>query len=94
MITRIVKMNFKPEGVKIFKDLFLLKRSDIASVEGCISLQLMQDTHNENTYFTISTWEHSDYLEKYRHSELFKLVWGKTKIWFNEKPEAWSLNEF
>jgi hypothetical protein len=32
-------------------------------------------------------------LETYRHSELFKEVWSKTKPLFNAKPEAWSVDK-
>ena len=32
-------------------------------------------------------------LENYRHSTLFKAVWAETKLKFNGKPEAWSVNK-
>ena len=32
-------------------------------------------------------------LENYRNSALFKNVWAKTKVLFNDKPQAWSVNK-
>ncbi|MFZ0490789.1 MAG: antibiotic biosynthesis monooxygenase, partial [Salegentibacter sp.] len=32
-------------------------------------------------------------LENYRNSELFKEVWAKTKVFFNDRPEAWSVDK-
>jgi heme-degrading monooxygenase HmoA len=41
--------------------------------------------------FTVSIWESEDDLNAYRNSELFENTWAKTKVLFNDKPEAWSL---
>ncbi len=41
--------------------------------------------------FTYSHWESEAALETYRHSELFAEVWAATKVLFNAKPEAWSV---
>ena len=32
-------------------------------------------------------------LDNYKHSELYKDIWSKTKILFNSKPEAWSVDK-
>ncbi|ADF52164.1 conserved hypothetical protein [Zunongwangia profunda SM-A87] len=32
-------------------------------------------------------------MENYRNSAFFKVVWSNTKILFNAKPEAWSVDQ-
>lgn len=91
MITRIVKLTFQPEKVNDFLKVFEEMKTKIAGFEGCESLQLMKDIHHEGVFFTISTWQHEDYLNQYRNSEFFDKVWSNTKIHFAAKPEAWSL---
>lgn len=93
MLVRIVKMTFKIEAIADFEELFQGNRDKIAAFEGCSHLELYQDQNQANIFFTYSYWEHPDLLEKYRSSDLFKGVWAKTKLLFNEKPEAWSLDK-
>lgn len=90
MIKRLVKMTFRPEFVEEFKALFNSKKELIAAMEGCSHVELLQDVDNSAIFFTYSLWENAAYLEAYRHSELFKEVWAKTKVLFDAKPEAWS----
>ena len=90
MIIRIVKMSFSPDKTEDFLKIFNRSKEKIASVDGIISLELVRDRDNKNIFFTISKWENEDFLEKYRKSELFQNTWSKTKILFNEKPQAWS----
>lgn len=93
MITRIVKLTFKPEEVDTFKTLFLSQKDKIRAVEGCCQLRLLNDINTPNIFFTYSYWENESDLEAYRHSELFKGIWAETKVLFGGKPEAWSVNE-
>ena len=44
-------------------------------------------------FFTYSYWEAQENLDSYRQSDLFKNVWAKTKILFNDKPQAWSVDK-
>lgn len=89
MITRIVKMSFKPEKVLEFKQLFDQFKHQIAGAEGCLSLRLLQEEAS-TVFFTYSEWEDPIYLEQYRQSALFAAVWSQTKTFFNTKPEAWT----
>ena len=89
MVTRIVKMSFKPEMVEEFKLLFEQYKMQIASTEGCISLRMLQE-RNTTIFFTYSEWKSEAYLEQYRESDLFATVWSKTKTYFNAKAEAWT----
>lgn len=91
MIKRFVKMTFKPENIERFKDIFNASKNLITAMEGCNHVELLQDISNPNIFFTLSIWEDPKYLEAYRQSELFEGVWAKTKILFDDKPEAWSL---
>ncbi len=83
-------MSFQPDKTSDFLSVFNKSKEKIASVEGIISLELIRDRDNKNIFFTISKWKNEDFLEKYRKSELFQNTWSKTKILFNQKPEAWS----
>ncbi len=91
MITRIVKLTLIPEKVPDFINIFNASKNQIRNFEGCKYLALYHDASNHNIYFTYSIWEAPEYLEKYRQSELFKITWGKTKLLFADKPDAWSL---
>ncbi len=93
MIKRIVKMSFQPDKVEDFKLIFKTNWKLIAGFEGCSHVELLQDKLQQNIFFTYSHWENEDHLNAYRDSELFKNVWSKTKVLFNEKPQAWSVDE-
>jgi quinol monooxygenase YgiN len=84
-------MGFKHEEADNFRAIFLHAQALIAAFPGCYGVELLQDTLHPNRFFTYSTWEDHAALESYRQSELFASTWAKTKILFNEKPEAWSL---
>ena len=92
MIKRFVKMTFKADSIERFKDIFKASRDLIAAMEGCQHVELLQDINNPCVFFTLSIWDAPKYLEAYRQSELFEGVWAKTKILFDAKPEAWSVN--
>ncbi len=92
MFTRIVKMEFKPENIPTFLADFQLVKSKIRNYPGCLHLELWRDKRNPNIFFTHSKWQQEADLESYRHSELFKGVWAKTKPLFKEKAAAWSVD--
>lgn len=92
MFTRIVKMEFKPENISIFLADFELVKSKIRNYPGCLHLELWRDKRSPNIFFTHSKWQVEQDLENYRHSDLFKSVWAKTKPLFQKKAEAWSVD--
>ncbi|MCK0147610.1 antibiotic biosynthesis monooxygenase [Arenibacter sp. F26102] len=91
MLVRIVKLTFKKENIASFEAIFEKNKRKIRQVEGCTFLELLQSKEEDNIYFTYSYWNSTADLENYRNSEFFKSVWKKTKLLFEEKPEAWSL---
>lgn len=93
MFVRIVKMSFEPEHIDTFLQNFNLKKDQIRQFNGCQFLELYRDKNNTNVFFTYSYWDSETALEVYRHSDLFKDVWSKTKPLFNAKPEAWSVDK-
>ncbi len=93
MITRLVKMHFAAENISAFIEIFETNKNFIAAFEGCESVELKRDANQPNIFFTISKWRSAEDLENYRKSQLFKGVWGKTKVLFAEKAEAWSLED-
>lgn len=93
MIIRIVKMKFLDDKVNEFISLFEERKDTISSFSGCLHLELWQDTHDTNTFFTYSLWDTEQDLDHYRFSSFFKDTWGKTKALFAEKAVAWSVQQ-
>ncbi|MBK7939550.1 MAG: antibiotic biosynthesis monooxygenase [Lewinellaceae bacterium] len=92
MIKRIVKMTFREEAVETFlKDVFEPSKGRIRAFPGCQHMELLQYSSQRNVLFTLSFWDDEAALDTYRHSELFRTTWEKTKALFAEKPEAWSV---
>ena len=90
---RIVKMTFHPEKVNTFLENFHHYKQQIRNFKGVQYLELLNDNASPNIFFTYSIWESEEDLEKYRHSDLFKEVWAKTKPLFIAKTEAWSADK-
>ena len=93
MFVRIVKMSFEANKIDLFLANFNENKKNIRKSKGCELLELYRDKTNSNVFFTYSYWETENDLENYRNSELFKKVWSKTKILFNDKPQAWSVDK-
>lgn len=91
MITRIVKMSFAPEHVNDFLEIFGSSGHLIRNFKGCTHLELLNEQDKKNVFFTYSHWESENALDDYRRSELFAGVWARTKILFDNKPEAWTV---
>jgi quinol monooxygenase YgiN len=91
MITRIVKMTFRPEEVDNFLAVFDESSSLIRNFKGCNHLELLRDENDPCIFFTYSYWDSEEHLNHYRYSELFKSVWAKTSKLFAEKATAWSV---
>lgn len=93
MLVRIVKMGFSPDKIETFLLNFEKRKNLIRGFQGCMLLELYRDKNNTNQFFTYSYWTDEAALENYRNSSLFKEVWADTKIYFNQKPEAWSVDK-
>lgn len=93
MFVRIVKMTFDSTKIELFLENFNQNKEKIRNFEGCRLLELYRDKNKPNIFFTYSYWESEKNLDNYRNSELFKTVWAKTKVFFSEKPEAWSVDK-
>jgi len=93
MIVRIVKLQFKKENIASFERIFEETKDAIRSFEGCSLLELYQDAGEPSIFFTYSQWKTEKHLEAYRKSDFFKGVWGRTKVLFADKPEAWSVQK-
>ena len=91
MIVRIVKMEFKPECVHEFRSLFSRIKDKISNFEGCMHLELLNESGASDVIFTYSIWRDEQALNKYRFSELFRSTWTEIKQYFSAPAEAWSL---
>ena len=92
MITRIVMLNFQPDRVDEFLEIFNQNKQVLAKSDGCIRFEIFKSTGDTDTYVTISNWQSEEHLEMYRQSDLFKEIWSKVKPLFNNKAQAWTLN--
>jgi len=86
-------MSFDPSKIDEFLANFDAKKQHIRNFEGCEFLELYRDKKKTNVFFTYSFWSSEADLENYRQSELFKTVWTETKVLFDAKPEAWSVDK-
>lgn len=84
-------MSFEPEKIQDFLSTFNAHKQKIKKFNGCTHLELLRDKNNANIFFTYSHWNDEESLENYRNSDLFESVWAKTKVLFNDRPEAWSV---
>ena len=91
MLIRIVRMTFQEEQVESFLTMFDGVKDKIRAFEGCEYLELWRDLDKPNVLMTYSHWENREALEGYRHSELFKSTWAKTKAKFADRPVAFSV---
>jgi quinol monooxygenase YgiN len=91
MIIRIVKMVFQHDKISDFLEIFNNSKPRILKSEGCRLVELRINNVKSTEFFTISHWDHENYLDSYRNSDLFKNTWNETKKLFSEKPIAWTL---
>jgi len=90
MIVRIVKLTFREDEVEVFKQILAESKEKIRAFPGVMYLEMLQAKDQSNVFFTYSHWKSSADLENYRHSNLFKTTWAKTKPLFAAPAEAWS----
>ena len=93
MITRVVRMSFRPECVADFLSLFAASEDKIRQVPGCQHLVLWQDVDQPNVYCTYSHWDSVAALDAYRRSALFGAVWPATKVLFMAPALAFSVQQ-
>ena len=93
MITRIVRMAFRPEHVADFLAQFDTIKDLIRAYPGVEDLELHRDTTRSTVFYTYSKWIDEEALETYRKSDLFKRAWAEVKPWFDHKAQAFSLQE-
>ncbi len=93
MLVRIVKLTFKNDKIADFLINFDKNKEHIRNFKGCCFLELYRDKNNPSIFFTYSYWEKEKDLENYRSSTLFQGIWKTTKMWFDDKPEAWSVGK-
>jgi quinol monooxygenase YgiN len=93
MLVRMVKMTFRQDAVDVFKVFFDERKEKIRSFEGCTHLELWQDDHDQNIFFTYSNWRNESALHHYRNSAFFRDTWQQTKQMFSAKAEAWSVSQ-
>ncbi|WP_255717813.1 putative quinol monooxygenase [Dyadobacter sp. CY345] len=93
VIIRIVRMTFLPEKITEFETIFEKCRNDIKQMPGCLHLELWRDTDNPDIFVTCSHWESEEYLNTYRKTAFFGIIWKKTKALFADKPLAFSVEK-
>lgn len=94
MINRIVQLRFRPEATAEFIAIFEASQDRIRAFPGCLHLELWRDRSDPRLFFTYSHWESEEALASYRHSELFRTTWARTKVLFSDRPRAYSLDGY
>lgn len=90
MLHRTVRMTFRPEALDAFLEIFDASAPQIRAVAGCLHLELWQDERFPNILTTYSRWTDGEALHRYRHSDLFRTTWVRTKPLFAAPPIAHS----
>jgi len=93
MITRIVRMDFQPALLPQFEAIFAASKEKIRAFPGCLHLEMHQDPQAAHIRYTFSRWESEAALETYRQSELFSSTWAATRVLFQAKAQAFSLQQ-
>jgi quinol monooxygenase YgiN len=93
MVIRIVKMTFLESKIDDFKEFAKTIEDTIRNFEGCEYLDILQDLHNRNIFFSYSIWKSEADLDNYRKSDFFKATWSKVRQWFGDRPKAWSVEK-
>ncbi len=94
MITRIVKLQFREENLRDFLSYFDTISHIVNNFPGCYGMKLYQEKGNPTTVFTYSHWASEQDLENYRLSPEFSEIWPHIKVWFDGKPEAWTVGAY
>ncbi len=84
-------MSFRSQEIENFLNFFEERKERIRHFPGCLHLELWQDEHQPQVFFTYSIWQDESMLDHYRFSDFFKETWAATRALFEEKPEAWTL---
>lgn len=92
-IVRIVRLSIAEDKVQEFLAIFEKSKALIKAFDGCNDLKLFIDHNHKNIFYTYSQWTSINHLENYRNSELFKNTWHNTKLLFDNKPMAFSLEQ-
>lgn len=91
-IKRIVKLTIEVDKRDLFISLYKERAIKIASFDGCISVNLLEDRYDKAVFFTISYWESEEKLNDYRNSDFFESTWKTVKPLFSQKASAWTLD--
>lgn len=94
MIIRIVKLHFAEAHIADFLAHFETVKQQVNSFPGCSGMKLLRGADDPCLVMTYSHWENADALENYRKSELFGTIWPNIKPWFDQKPDAWSVETY
>jgi quinol monooxygenase YgiN len=92
MITRVVRLSFKPEAVAGFLETMAAFSDSIRNSPGCTELTFFRDETDPDVFYTISRWEHASDLDRYRNSPLFGSIWKTVKPGFKVPATAWSMH--
>jgi quinol monooxygenase YgiN len=88
MLVRTVQMTFKTDAIDDFLAVYDRSAPQIRDVEGCLHLELWEDSRYPGILTTHSRWKSEEALEAYRESDLFRNAWSAAKSLFAAPPRA------
>lgn len=86
-------MSFQAGKTDEFLAIFHSAKEQIRAMPGCRYLSLHRDHHHAHVFYTLSKWDSQEALDGYRQTELFASTWAATRVLFDDKPQAHSLEE-
>ncbi len=92
-LIRIVRMEFRPDEVARFLQLFETVKQRIRGFPGCRDLYLLRDDEQAHVMFTYSVWDDANSLSQYRSSALFRETWKATRALFAAPAQAHSMTQ-
>lgn len=91
MITRITKFQVKSALSSEFESFVRQFRDELISVEGCRHFDILKDKENDNQLFMIMIWKEDDFLDRFRQSDLNKLLVNKLNFFSEKAPSSWTV---
>lgn len=88
VLVRLVRMTFRPDAMDTFLEIFDTSSPKILAFPGCHHLELWQDPRYQGIVTTYSHWTDAEALDAYRHSDLFRETWSRTRRLFAAPPVA------
>lgn len=91
MITRITKFQIEPTQRKAFSEFMKQFKDELISADGCRHFDVLRDKNDDLNLFMFMIWDSDEKLEKFRNSDLNKLLIKKIDSFSKGEPSSWTV---